>query len=81
MAQLMAQLAQHMTPQPLAQHELADMMATLGRRLYDQHPHDVLTLAGFLATNALRCWNPKDRIPLAAEWCDNVLATLRESLD
>ena len=39
-----------MTPQPLTQHELADMMATLGRRLYDQHPHDVLTLAGFLAT-------------------------------
>jgi hypothetical protein len=69
------------TPQPLTQHELADMMATLGRRLYDQHPHDVLTLAGFLATNALRCWSPEDRIPLAAEWTDHVLATVRESLD
>ena len=70
-----------MTPQLLAQHELADMMATLGRRLYDRHPHDVLTLAGFLATNALRCWNPEDRIPIASEWCDHVLATVRQSLD
>lgn len=69
------------TPQPLTQHELADMMATLGRRLYDQHPHDVLTLAGFLACNALRCWGPEDRIPLATEWTDHVLATVRESLD
>jgi hypothetical protein len=57
------------------------MMASLGRRLYDQHPHDVLTLAGFLACNALRCWAPEDRIPLAAEWTDHVLATVRESLD
>jgi hypothetical protein len=57
------------------------MMATLGRRLYDQHPHDVLVLAGFLATNALRCWSPEDRIPLAAEWTEHVLATVRESLD
>jgi hypothetical protein len=57
------------------------MMATLGRRLYDQHPHDVLTLAGFLATNALRCWEPQDRLEVAAAFCDNVLAALRESLD
>ena len=56
-------------------------MATLGRRLYDRHPHDVLTLAGFLATNAIRCWSPEDRIPIAGEWCDHVLATVRESLD
>ena len=70
-----------MTPQPLAQHELADLMATLGRNLMGQHPHDVLVLAGFLATNALRCWSAEDRIPIAGEWCDHVLTTVRESLD
>ena len=70
-----------MTPQPLTQHELADMMATLGRRLYDQHPHDVLTLAGFLACNAARCWPPECRLAVAEEWCATLMARLRESLD
>jgi hypothetical protein len=69
------------TPQQLAQHELANLMAQVGENLLECHPHDVLTLAGFLATNAIRCWSPEERIPIAAEWCDHVLATVRESLD
>lgn len=70
-----------MTPRELQCHELAAMMASVGRDLSGQHPLDVLTLAGFLATNAIRCWNPEDRIPIAAEWTDTLLATVRESLD
>ena len=70
-----------MTPRELQCHELAAMMAQVGENLLECHPHDVLTLAGFLATNAIRCWAPEDRIPIAASWCDHVLATLRESLD
>jgi hypothetical protein len=69
------------TPQQLAQHELANLMAQVGENLLECHPHDVLVLAGFLATNALRCWTPEDRIPIAGEWTDHVLATVRESLD
>jgi len=38
-------------------------------------------LAGFLATNALRCWGKEDRVGIAAEWTDHVLSTVRESLD
>jgi len=70
-----------MTPQPLQCHQLAALMATVGRDLAGQHPHDILTLAGFLATNAIRCWGKEDRIPIAAEWTDHVLSTVRESLD
>ena len=70
-----------MTPHPLQCHQLADLMASVGRDLAGQHPHDILTLAGFLATNAIRCWGKEDRIPIAAEWCDHVLSTVRESLD
>lgn len=70
-----------MTPHPLRDFQLANLMAEIGRDLSGRHPHDVLTLAGFLATNAIRCWAPEDRIPIAAEWTDNVLSTLRESLD
>jgi len=70
-----------MTPQPLQCHQLAALMATVGRDLAGQHPHDILTLAGFLATNAIRCWGKEDRIPIAAEWCDHVLSAVRESLD
>jgi hypothetical protein len=71
-----------MTPQPLTQHELADMMATLGRRLSGQwHAAGVLTIAGFLASQALRCMPPPARMEIAQGFCDNLLATLRESLD
>ena len=70
-----------MTPRPLRCFELAKMMANVGRDLSGQHPHDVLVLAGFLATNAIRCWAPEDRIGIAAEWTDHVLSTVRESLD
>jgi len=69
-----------MTPQPLRDFQLADLMASVGRDLSGQHPHDVLVLAGFLATNALRCWGAEERVGIAAEWCDHVLATVRESL-
>ena len=40
-----------------------------------------LTLAGFLATNAIRCWPPECRIAVAEEWCATLMARLRESLD
>ena len=70
-----------MTPHPLQSFQLAEMMASVGRVLTNRHPHDVLVLAGFLATNAIRCWGKEDRIPIAAEWTDHVLSTVRESLD
>jgi hypothetical protein len=70
-----------MTPQPLRCHQLAAMMAEIGHDLTNRHPHDVLVLAGFLATNAIRCWGKEDRVGIAAEWCDHVLSTVRESLD
>lgn len=70
-----------MTPRELQSHELANLMAQVGQNLLECHPHDVLTLAGFLATNALRCWSPEERIPIAAAWCDHVLSTVRQSLD
>jgi hypothetical protein len=70
-----------MTLRELPHHELASLMAQVSRNLTECHPHDVLTLAGFLATNAIRCWAPEERIPIAGAWCDHVLATLRESLD
>jgi len=68
-----------MTPQPLRDFQLANLMAEIGRDLSDRHPHDVLTLAGFLATNALRCWGAEERVGIAAEWTEHVLATVRES--
>ena len=70
-----------MTPQPLRCHQLAAMMAEIGRDLTNRHPHDVLVLAGFLACNAIRCWGKEDRVGIAAEWTDHVLSTVRESLD
>jgi len=70
-----------MTPQPLKSFQLANLMAEIGHDLTNRHPHDVLVLAGFLATNAIRCWGKEDRISIAAEWTDHVLSTVRESLD
>jgi hypothetical protein len=71
-----------MTPQPLPQHELANAMTELATSLSGQwHAADVLTLAGFLASQALRCMPPPARMEIAQGFCDNVLATLRESLD
>jgi hypothetical protein len=77
----MAQLAHPMTPRPLQCFELANLVAEVSHDLRGCHPNDALGVAQWIATNALRCWSPEDRIPLAAEWTDHVLATVRESLD
>jgi hypothetical protein len=69
------------TPRPLQCFEFANLVAEVSHDLRGCHPNDALGVAQWIATNALRCWAPEDRIPLAGEWCDHVLSTVRESLD
>ena len=68
-------------PRELQCHKLANLVTRVGENLLECHPHDVLTLAGFLATNAIRCWPPECRIAVAKKWCATLMARLRESLD
>ena len=70
-----------MTPQRLACFELANLVAEVSHDLRGCHPNDALGVAQWIAVNAIRCWSPEDRIPLASEWTDTLLATVRESLD
>ena len=72
-----------MTPQPgpMPPLELANHMTALAADLDGYHPSDILALAGFLATNACRCWGPELRMRVAEEWCATLMARLRESLD
>jgi hypothetical protein len=56
-------------------------MTALAHDLDGYHPSDILALAGFLATNAARCWPPQCRLAVAEEWCATLMARLRESLD
>ena len=72
-----------MTPQPgpMPPMELARHMTALAADLHGYHPADILALAGFLATNAARCWPPECRLAVAEEWCATLKARLRESLD
>ncbi len=65
----------------LSQHELTDRMVKVAHDLDRMHAYDLLTIAGFITTNALRCFPRDDRLPVAAEWYAKVVNTLRESLD
>ena len=70
-----------MTPRPLETFQLANLVAEVSHDLRGCHPNDALGVAQWIAVNAIRCWSPEDRVPLAAEWTDHILATVRESLD
>ena len=70
-----------MTPQPIAQHELASRMAEIAWAFNGCTADDLLAVAGFLATSACRCFEPEVRLGVAEHWCSTLLATVRESLD
>ena len=70
-----------MTPRPLETFQLANLVAEVSHDLRGCHPNDALGVAQWIATNAIRCWAPEERISIAASWTDHVLATVRQSLD
>lgn len=65
---------------PLPDGELKALMMSLAEHLGDTNPLDVLSVAGFLASSALRCWNENERMGIAKGFTRNLISNTRQSL-
>jgi hypothetical protein len=60
---------------PMSHDEMRQLLLNTANLLDGLHPVDVLTLAGFLAGNAIACWaHGDDRMGIARGFAANLLA-------
>jgi hypothetical protein len=65
---------------PLTDDDLSALMMSLAEDLGGTNPIDVLSVAGFLASTALRCWNENERMGIAKGFTRNIISQTRQSL-